>query len=140
MQFILSVLEGEFGFIGINRPDLVNIPETYQKNNSNFWIAIENDKVIGTIALENHSDNRGYLKRFYVDKAYRGKGIAQQLLAALVQYAKDNNYKKILLATFEDLVAANKFYNKTGFIRIESLPKDMDDGDGEMFYQMDIGK
>ncbi|MCX6770066.1 MAG: GNAT family N-acetyltransferase, partial [Candidatus Micrarchaeota archaeon] len=50
-KFILSILEGEFGIVGVERPDLYRIQEVYQKNKSNFWVAMDNEEVIGTAAL-----------------------------------------------------------------------------------------
>ncbi len=58
-----------------------------------------------------------------VKENFRGKGIAQKLLATLLKYSQKNKYTAIYLATSPNLVAANKFYIKEGFIKIEKLPK-----------------
>lgn len=137
-QFILRILEKEFGLTGISRPDLDEIPEVYQYERSNFWIAIENEKVIGTIALKNCGSNRGYIKRMYVGKAFRGKGVAHELISTLIRFAKDNGYQELFLGTIEDLIAANKFYKKEGFQKIDSLPDDMDPYRDTLFYKLHI--
>ena len=33
------------------QPDLLNIHEAYLNNRGNFWVAIDNGQVVGTIAL-----------------------------------------------------------------------------------------
>jgi ribosomal protein S18 acetylase RimI-like enzyme len=134
--FILSILEGEYNLYDIPRPDLYKIPEAYQKDKSNFWIALENDKIIGTIALCNYGNNRGYLKRMYVDRNFRGKGVSDKLLSTLIKFGKDNGYKEIFLGTIESMIAANKFYIKNGFQRIKTLPKDIPELGDSIFYKL----
>ncbi|MBW2975348.1 GNAT family N-acetyltransferase [Candidatus Woesearchaeota archaeon] len=140
INLIKEVLESEFGF-KVNkskRPDLYDINEAYQKKGGNFWIALEKDEVIGTVGLLNYGKNRGFLKRMYVDKRYRGKGAAKKLLLELINFAKNNNYKTIFVPTVEEMIAANKFYQKNGFKRIESLPEDFNLEEDTVFYRMDI--
>lgn len=54
-KFILSILEGEFNHVNIERPDLQNIPSVFQINNGNFWVAVDGDKIIGTLGLIDRS-------------------------------------------------------------------------------------
>jgi len=138
INLILGILEGEFQAFGYKRLDIFKISETYQVDKGNFWIALEKEKVVGTIGLKNYADNRGLLKRLYVDKNFRGTGFAQKLLATVVKFAKVNNYKEIFLGTSERMVAANKFYFKTGFERIDSLPTDMSNIGDTIFYKMSL--
>jgi N-acetylglutamate synthase-like GNAT family acetyltransferase len=136
ISLVLGILEGEFYSFGYKRPDLFNISETYQTNKGNFWIAIEKEKVVGTIGLRNYGDNRGLLKRFYVDKNIRRMGLGSELFSTLVKFAKENNYKEIFLGTSEKMVAANKFYLKMGFKRIDSFPSDISNPGDTIFYKM----
>lgn len=55
------------------------------------------------------------LKRIYVDKAFHGKGIAQQLLSFVETFAKDNGYEVLWLGVWEHNYRAKKFYDKSGF-------------------------
>jgi N-acetylglutamate synthase-like GNAT family acetyltransferase len=136
VNLILSILENEFQAFGKDRPDLLKISEIYQTNKGNFWIAIEKEKVVGTIGLRDYGNNHGCLKRMYVDKNFRGTGLAQKLLATLVKFVKEHNYKEIFLTTFETMIAANKFYLKMGFKRIDSLPEDIPSLGDIVFYKM----
>jgi N-acetylglutamate synthase-like GNAT family acetyltransferase len=138
IELILNILEGEFGSYDITRPDLYKISETYQKGKSNFWIAIEKEKVVGTIALSNYGNNRGYLKRMYVCKDFRGTGLANKLFSILINFAKGNAYQELFLGTVENMLAANKFYQKIGFKRITSLPKDIPSFGDTIFYKISL--
>ena len=53
MNVILTIQQSEFGIpITLEaQPDLLDIPSFYQKDNGNFWIALDGQEVIGTIAL-----------------------------------------------------------------------------------------
>ncbi len=73
-------------------------------------------KIVGTIALKKIDKEEVRLKRIYVRKEYRKRGIAQKLLNQLVKFAKESGYKKILLHTYPTMKNAHKFYKKNGFI------------------------
>lgn len=113
-SFILGILEDEFNLRGIERPDLDDIKSAYQTGKGNFWVAIENGRVIGTIALLDCGDNRGYLKRMYVSREYRGMGLAKDLLDALARFARASGFKEVYCGTAETMAAANKFYREVG--------------------------
>lgn len=95
----------------------------YKNNGGNFWLAVDNEKIVGTISLEKIENNIGILKGMYVDKDYRNKGIASNLLNLLFNFAKENNYKKILLDTYEEFKIAIKYYEKIGFVRKGQIGK-----------------
>jgi ribosomal protein S18 acetylase RimI-like enzyme len=55
------------------------------------------------------------LKRIYVDKAFHGKGIAQQLMAFVESFAREKKYEVVWLGVWEHNDRAKKFYAKSGF-------------------------
>ena len=130
IDLILSIQQTEFGLpITLEaQPDLENIPAFYQKDNGNFWIAIVENLVIGSIALKDIGNSRGALRKMFVHKDFRGKeyGVGHTLLNNLLEWARQKNFKEILLGTTERFVAAQRFYEKNGFTIIEKqlLPKE----------------
>ena len=108
------------------QPDLNDITNFYQSNNGNFWMALVNDKVVGTIALLDIGNGQGALRKMFVDAEYRGKqsGIGQKLLNNLFDWAKQKQFKEIFLGTTAKFLAAQRFYEKNGFIEIakDTLP------------------
>ncbi len=127
-ELIISIQRTEFGVpITLEQqPDLKNIPGFYQANNGNFWIATVDQTVIGTIALLDIGEGLGALRKMFVRSAYRGKefGIGQKLLDNLLAWAKQKQFTEILLGTTEKFIAAQRFYEKNGFVEIpkHSLP------------------
>lgn len=130
IALILDIQRNEFGVpITLEaQPDLKNIPSFYQKDNGNFWVAISENKVIGTIALLDIGNCRGALRKMFVHKDFRGKeyGVGQMLLNTLLEWAKQKNFKEILLGTTEKFIAAQRFYEKNGFVEMEKqlLPEE----------------
>ena len=70
----------------------------------------------GTIFLEpkisHGGKNVGHIEDIIVDKEYRGKGIAKNIIKLLIEYAKNNNCYKTVLTAKESL---KDFYKKLGF-------------------------
>ena len=130
IDLILDIQRNEFGVpISLEaQPDLESIPSFYQKADGNFWVAIIENKVVGTIALLDIGNSRGALRKMFVHKDFRGKefGVGQTLLNTLLEWAKQKNFKEILLGTTEKFIAAQRFYEKSGFIEIEKqlLPEE----------------
>ena len=125
-DLIFDVYEKERGrHSTTGRPDLNQIKEIYQDDNGNFWVAIESGKVIGTIGLINQGEERASMHRFAVAKNFRGKGVSAKLYSAFLKFAANHGYKKIFLGTTSDAQAAIKFYERHGFIKIDSVPEDL---------------
>ncbi|WP_288227255.1 GNAT family N-acetyltransferase [uncultured Enterococcus sp.] len=110
-----------------DQPDLLRIQEEYINTGGNFWVALFDDKVIGTIALVRLENHCGAIKKMFVTKDFRGeKQIGRKLLDTLVNYCKEQGYERLYLGTVEVLKAAQKFYKKNGFELIDKteMPKD----------------
>lgn len=135
IELILNIQQNEFHVpITINdQPDLLTIPSFYQNEKTgpgtaggNFWIAIHEGKVVGTIALLGFSDDQAALRKMFVTKDFRGKefGTAQRLLDSLLTWAKGKSIREIYLGTLSHMLAAQSFYRRNGFVEIrkEELP------------------
>jgi len=101
------------------QPDLLDIPCYYQKNGGEFWIAIENDTVIGTIALMNYGNGNAVLKKFFVKKSHRNKKVGYALYMILKKYAESNKINTIVLDTPSVAKKSHEFYERSGFRKIE---------------------
>jgi N-acetylglutamate synthase-like GNAT family acetyltransferase len=128
---ILDIENNEFamGLTLEQQTDIVDIQKEYQQRNGNFWIALDEENVIGTTGIYSLPGNIGELRRMFVKPQYRSKEfkVAQQLLDISLNWARANSYKKIFLETTDWLVAATKFYLKNKFTIIDKteLPKNL---------------
>ncbi len=123
IDLILNIQQNEFGVpvTLADQPDLLNVENFYCRDNGNFWIATENGKLIGTIALIDIGNRQSALRKMFVHKDYRGKetGAGQQLLDYVINWCKQKGIDEIYLGTFDKLKAAQRFYLKNRFIEVE---------------------
>ena len=102
------------------QPDLLHIDESYQQNGGEFWLAMADGMVIGTIGLMLKERNCAVLKKFFVKKEYRSQKVGLALYKELIKYAKRANVKHIILDTPSAAQASHKFYKRAGFSKINS--------------------
>lgn len=104
-----------------DQPDLLDIPGFYRNGRGNFWIALDQDEVVGSIALLDIGDGRAALRKIFVSRHHRGagSGLANRLLQTLLQWSREHGIREIYLGTTEQFLAAHRFYEKQGFVRIE---------------------
>jgi hypothetical protein len=80
---IVGIQREEFGvpITAEEQPDLQQIPEFYQTDAGNFWVAVAADRVVGTIALKDIGAKEGALRKMFVAPEARGKasGVARDL-------------------------------------------------------------
>ncbi|MDR1482193.1 MAG: GNAT family N-acetyltransferase [Synergistaceae bacterium] len=124
IELILNIQQNEFG-ISIRKedqPDLADIKNFYQTGSGNFWVALCQDKVVGTISLKDIGNQRGALRKMFVKSEYRGIQFktAQYLLDSLLVWTHIHALTDIYLGTTEKFLAAHRFYEKNNFECISS--------------------
>jgi len=103
-----------------DQPDLQNIPAFYQQGAGNFWVAVSEGEVVGTLALLDISNHQGALRKMFVHASYRGPGhgVSARLLDILLEWARARGVKDVYLGTTEEFLAAHRFYERNGFQQI----------------------
>lgn len=103
-----------------DQPDMLNITHEYIDKGGNFWIAKDNERLIGFIGIMPYSDKIAVLKKFFVYEDYQGDPhhMGRRLYAHLLSFAKEKNFETILLDTPYNTERAHKFYEKAGFIKV----------------------
>jgi len=110
--------------------DLYRIPEVY-KNRGRFWVALEGNKIIGTIAIRDMGGSTAKLNRMFVLSNYHGKGVGQALFDHAIAFARKMEYKEVILNTHLLMKRAHHFYEKNGF---KKIGKEKD----KYHYKMDL--
>jgi len=121
INLIVGIQSGEFG-VEINaddQPDLKEIPRYYQHGSGEFWLAVIDGQVVGTLSLLDIGKQQLALRKMFVARHYRGAPyfIAQKLLETAVQWSKNHAITDIFLGTVPSYHAAHRFYEKNGFVR-----------------------
>ena len=125
LDLILEIQQNEFGIqiTAEQQPDLGQIPSFYQVDNGNFWVAVAEVDVVGTISLLDIGSAQGALRKMFVRKEFRGRevGTAVRLLDALFAWSAAHSIREVFLGTTPHFLAAHRFYEKHGFCEIVGL-------------------
>ncbi|WP_454848438.1 GNAT family N-acetyltransferase [Rhizobium binxianense] len=109
------------------QPDLRVIPDFYQSGKGQFWVALRDDAIVGTLGLKDIGNDQAALRKMFVASEVRGSGhgVAAKLLDALFSHAQEQGIRDIFLGTTDKFVAAHRFYEKNGFTEIakKDLPR-----------------
>jgi putative acetyltransferase len=95
--------------------EIDRITAYYGERKGGFWVAIENDKLIGTFGLERASPDAMELRRMYVDLSARRRGIARQMLRFAEDECRQRKVLKLELSTSELQNAALALYKNAGY-------------------------
>jgi N-acetylglutamate synthase-like GNAT family acetyltransferase len=100
-----------------DQPDLRDIPAFYQQGSGNFWVAVAEDEVVGTVALLDLGNHQGALRKMFVHASYRGPaaGVSARLLETLLEWSRAHGVNEVYLGTTEKFLAAHRFYERNGF-------------------------
>ncbi|MCW3841833.1 GNAT family N-acetyltransferase [Micromonospora yasonensis] len=80
-----------------------------------YLVAVEGGRAVACGGIQALDADTGELKRMYVRPAYRGRGIARHLLAALEELAFRQGYSTVCLETGTYLPAAIGLYRSCGY-------------------------
>lgn len=123
LALILAIQHEEFGIelTADDQPDLLSIPDFYQKDRGEFWVAHAGDgEVIGTIALRDIGGDAAALRKMFVHPDHRGAGgPARALLDALLGHARAQGLAHLYLGTTDRFHAAHRFYARNGFRQVD---------------------
>lgn len=84
-----------------------------------IWLAISNNKLVGSAALIKEHEAEYELAKMAVASPYRGRGISKLLIETCLSKAKEIGAKKLSLFSNHQLLTALKLYEKYGFYYVE---------------------
>jgi N-acetylglutamate synthase-like GNAT family acetyltransferase len=117
-DLVLGIQNNEFN-LGITLAMQIDLQDTEKfYNKGGFWVAIVNEKVVGSIGLQELTEGVGILRKMFVDKNFRGKelSIAQKLFDVLLEEAQKMKLKQLYLDTPPIAYAAHRLYERNGFV------------------------
>lgn len=91
--------------------------EQYQMGRDEIWLAVEGDKIHGSIAIDgSHAAEEGaHLRWFIASEETRGTRIGSGLMDRAMRHCVAQDFRRMYLWTFEGLDAARHLYEKHGF-------------------------
>ena len=89
--------------------------ELFVDKDKMFFVAEENDNIVGYILGEPMKGNIANLGLLAVDKKYRGKGIGKKLIEAMRKRCNEKGLNYLLLYATKNNKKTLEFYRKCGF-------------------------
>ena len=102
-------------------PDLGKFSKIYNKEGYKYWVIEDNEgSIVGGVGVGKLSgiEDVCELQKMYCLPVIRGTGISHELMKIALEYAK-KYYKRCYIETLSNMVAANKFYKKYGFNKLD---------------------
>lgn len=95
--------------------ELNHLSQKYSQQGGCLLVAKDQQKVIGCIAFHPFTKDICEMKRLYVLKEYRKQKIGYRLVEALIEEARKQNYRTMVLDTIKPLKSAIALYQRFGF-------------------------
>ncbi len=117
-DLVFTVL-GEYGLKpspGCTDADLNDIEQSYLSRGGVFNVLQEQDgTVVGSYGLYPLGDGTCELRKMYLHRDYRGRGLGRRLLDDALARAKESGFRRITLETASVLKEAIRLYERHGF-------------------------
>ena len=111
-------------------PNLGRFSEIYNTDGNKYLVAIdENRKIVGGVGIGKLDgiEDVCELQKMYCLPETRGTGISHKLMDMALEYAK-KYYSKYYLETLSNMIAAQRFYEKYGFVKVDELIDNLSNG------------
>lgn len=79
------------------------------------WVAVDDRDIAVGYAIAQEVDGNAYLQQIDVHPSHGHRGIGRKLVEVVCAWAKQQNYRRIMLSTFRDIEWNAPFYAKLGF-------------------------
>jgi|SRR3989344_618294 len=109
--------------------DWGQISEVYVNPGGVFYVVKSGGRIVGCAGVKNKGGGIAEFKRDRVMKDFRGRGIARDLFEKRIQFARENNFRKIILDT--NSPAIHHLCEQFGFKKVG------EDG-GQTLYELDL--
>ncbi len=99
-------------------PDLDDISSFYVDRGADVVVIEVDDRIVATGTLIPLSSCRGRIVRMSVDREYRRKGLAREVVAELVRRAIDQQLTEVVVLTDAPWTSACALYLACGFVQV----------------------
>ena len=86
------------------------------------WIAERDGERVGSVFIVRAGDTIAKLRLLLIEPHARGRGLGKRLVEQCIAFAREAGYRKLVLWTHANLLAARAIYRKLGFRKVKSEP------------------
>ena len=115
-EYVASLAE-DISFQNVD-DELAGLPGKYARPTGVVLVARNDAEPAGAVAYRMVEPGVCEMKRLYVRPAFRGSGLGRELAGELIEDAKANGYRLMLLDTLASMNAARALYRDLGFVPV----------------------
>ncbi len=97
------------------------LPAGYEAPDGALMVARIGDEAVGTVGLQRFDATTADMRRMYVPQEFRGQGIGEALVDAVIAKARSMGFQRIILDVMESQSAARHIYTKAGFRDVDGF-------------------
>jgi GNAT superfamily N-acetyltransferase len=117
--------------------ELAELPGDYVPPGGRLLLAYDNAQLAGCVALRRINQSICEMKRLFLREEFRGRGLGRQLIAAIIQEARQIGYRYMRLDTLPPkMIDAISLYRSYGFKEID--PYYENPVPGALFMELDL--
>lgn len=122
-------IEDRIATLEVDQKDMDYMTNWFNSHTGRYrvFVAEHEGEVIGWASLHPYSHRCAYAGvgeiSVYIRRDWRGKGVGQKVLTALEEFAKENGFHKLVLATFPFNQLGQGLYRKMGFHEVGTFKK-----------------
>jgi len=119
VDLVNKIMTEEFGADVAAYPtgDIENIAKSYGALGEAFFVAVDKDKIVGTVAIKKEEDRVALLRRLFVDPLYRQRKIGLELVDCALRFCHEVGYSEVVFRTTSRMEKAIALCQKKGFVQ-----------------------
>jgi putative acetyltransferase len=98
--------------------EMAQIGSIYSLPGGLFWVVQAGTQLVGCVGFKHLDTATAEVKRLYVQPAFRGHKLGEQLMQVLTDTARQLGYQRLVLDTVPQTVFAQSIYQRMGFTPI----------------------
>jgi GNAT superfamily N-acetyltransferase len=121
-------------------PDLFTFDVHYAPPRGAFWVVRDEiGRVVGSIGVQRVDARTAEIRRLYLDKHLRGRGLGRALVEEVLAWCRANGYTRLVLWSDTRFEQSHLLYDRMGFARMgeRTVPDDLNNS-REYRFERDV--
>ena len=109
-------------FIALIARVIADYLQTHDPEREGAWIAELDGERVGSAYCTRESEEVARLRLVFVESSARGHGVGSRLVETTLDFARERDYRRMVLWTNSTLESARRIYDALGFVQVKEEP------------------